>query len=212
MPSGRRLTDLEPAGFVRRASAFLLDILVAGVLLVLLLQLVLDPLRVALGPGWARVGWFYLPYALLTISLPMWLYFAGYESGARGATPGKRWLRIAVTSTAAAPLTFGRALLRTVLKLLPFETAHLFVALPANPFIDPLSGQLVIPALDTMGASVLTGLLLALLLLGAWVFTVMLHPDGRGPHDLLAHSFVVLDPEARLAPAGLAAPPGTGVV
>ena len=51
MPSGRRLTDLEPAGFVRRASAFLLDILVAGVLLVLLLQLVLDPLRAALGPG-----------------------------------------------------------------------------------------------------------------------------------------------------------------
>lgn len=208
MQSGRRLTDLEPAGFVRRASAFLIDLLVAGVALVLLLQLVLDPLRQALGPAWARVGWFYLTYAFLTVSLPLWLYFAGYESSVRSATPGKRWLRIAVASTAPGPLPFGRALMRTVVKLLPLELAHVFIAVPANAFIDPLSGELVIPTLEDMGAWTLTGLLLSLILLGAWLFVVMLHPDGRGPHDLMAHTFVIQEPE--VAPAGLAAPPQQG--
>ena len=209
MPHGRRLTDLEPAGFVRRAGAFLLDVLIAGVALVLL-QLVLDPLRQALGPAWARVGWFYVGYALLTVSLPVWLYFAVYESSERGATPAKRWLGIAVATTSGRPLTFWRAMMRTVVKLLPLELAHLFVAVPANPFIDPLSGELVIPTLGGLGASVLAGLLLAVLLLGAWLLTVLTHPDGRGPHDLLTHTFVVQEPQAGLAPAGLAAPPGQG--
>ena len=208
MQSGRRLTDLEPAGFVRRASAFLIDLAVAGVLLVLLLQLVLDPLRQALGPAWAPVGGFYIGYALLTVSLPVWLYFTAYESGSNHATPGKRWLGIEVTTTRPEPLSVGRALLRTVVKLLPLEIAHLSIMVPANPFIDPPSGELTIPALDGLGPSVLGGLLFALVLLGAQLFTVLLHPDGRGPHDLLAGTFVVRAAGAAMPmPASAGAPP-----
>lgn len=211
MQSGRRLTDLEPAGFVRRASAFLIDLVVAGVVLVLLLQLVLDPLRQALGPAWARVGWFYIGYALLTVSLPVWLYFAGYESAPHHATPGKRWLGIEVTTTRPVRLSFGRALLRTIGKLLPLEVAHVFITVPANPFIDPLSGELTIPALGGLGPSVLGGLLLALMMLGAQLFTVLLHPDGRGAHDLALGTFVVraaVDPMP--LPAAGATPPEPG--
>ena len=187
----RRLTDLEPAGFLRRAGAFTLDLLVAGTALVLLLQLVLDPLRQALGPAWARFGWFYFGYALLTVSLPLWLYFAGYESSAAHATPGKRWLGITVASTSDAPVGFGRAMLRTIVRLLPFEIAHYALTVPANPFVDPITGSLVIPGLAGLDPGVLTGLLVALLVLGATLFTSIVHPDGRGPHDLLAHTFVV---------------------
>lgn len=208
MQSGRRLTDLEPAGFARRASAFAIDMVVAGVALVALLQLVLDPLRQALGPAWARVGWFYFGYGLLTVSLPLWLYFSGYESSPAGATPGKRWLGLSVTSTEGHPIRFGRALLRTILKLLPFEIAHYVVTVPGNPFLG-VDGAVTIPALDALRAPVITGLLVAVLLFGAHLFAAMLHPDGRGLHDLIAHTFVVRSPSDVPAPAA-AAPYGPG--
>ena len=208
MQSGRRLTDLEPAGFARRAAAFFVDLFVAGVVVVVLLQLVLDPLRDALGPGWARVGWFYIGYTLLTVSLPIWAYFAGYESRADHATPGKRWLGVTVASTGAKPLSFGRAFLRTILKLLPFEVAHVFLAVPANPFIDPLTHAMTVPGFDDLGASVHAGLLVAVLLAGAQLFTMLLHPDGRGVHDLVAHTFVVRADDARDAGGSALPVPG----
>lgn len=191
MKAGRRLTDLEPAGFSRRAAAFVVDLAIVGIAVIFLLQVVLDPLRQALGPGWLRVGAVYIGYVLLTVSFPTWLYFAGYESGADQATPGKRWLAVRVTRVDGSPMSFPRALLRTVLKLLPFEVAHVCVALPANPFLDPVTGELTIPALDAMQAGTLAGLLAALLLFGLLLFTTMLHPDGRGVHDILAGTFVV---------------------
>lgn len=196
MQSGRRLTDLEPAGFVRRSAAFAIDLAVVVTVVVLLLQLLLDPLRDAFGPGWMRVGWFYAGYTLLTVSLPIWFYFAGYESGRDQRTPGKRWLGVALTSTRGGRVTFGRAFLRTLARLLPFEIAHVATVVPANPFVDPLTGTLTIPALDSLGASVLAGLLVSLLALGALLFSVMLHPDGRGLHDLLAGTFVIRSPAA----------------
>lgn len=211
MPSGRRLIDLEPAGFPRRAGAFLIDVFVAGVVLVALLQLLLEPFRQSLGPAWARVGWFYIAYALLTISLPIWLYFAGYESGPHHATPAKRWLGLDVASTRPAPLSFGRALVRTAAKLLPFEVAHVFLAVPANSFIHPVSGELTLPGLGSLGPSVLGGLLVALLLLGGQLFTVLLHPDGRGIHDLITGTFVVRSAvDADPVPGVGAAPPELG--
>ncbi|HEX6589128.1 MAG TPA: RDD family protein [Longimicrobiales bacterium] len=199
MTSGRRLTDLEPAGLTRRAAAFMLDLVVAAVVVVALLQLVLDPLRQALGPGWMRVGAFYVAYVLLTVSLPIWLYFSGYESSPWQATPGKRWLGIRVNSVDGRPVSFVRAFLRTLVKLLPFEIAHICMALPANPFVDPITGELTIPALDAMHPISLAGLLAALLLFGLLLFTAVLHPDGRGAHDMLAGTFVVRT-EASAAP------------
>lgn len=199
MTSGRRLTDLEPAGFARRASAFLLDLAVAAIAVVVLLQLVLDPMRQALGPGWMRIGAFYVAYVLLTVSLPIWLYFAGYESSDGQATLGKQWLGIRVNTIDGRRVSFGRAFVRTLIKLLPFEVAHVCIALPANPFIDPVTGELTIPALDAMHPAGLAGLLAALLLFGVLLFTTVLHGDGRGIHDLAARTFVVRT-ETRPAP------------
>ena len=197
MTSGRRLTDLEPAGFVRRAAAFALDLAVAGIAVVVLLQLVLDPMRQALGPGWMRIGAFYVGYVLLTVSLPVWLYFSGYDSSPWQATPGKRWLGMRVNSLDGRPVSFVRAFVRTIVKLLPFEIAHICVALPVNPFVDPITGELTIPALDAMHPISLAGLLAALLLFGVVLFSAILHPDGRGAHDLAAATFVVRTESAR---------------
>lgn len=191
MTPGRRLIDLEPAGLARRTAAFVLDLAVVGIAVVVLLQLVLEPLRQALGPGWMRVGAFYVAYVLLTVSLPVWLYFSGYESSPWQATIGKRWMGVRVNSLDGRPVSFVRAFLRTIVKLLPFEVAHISVALPANPFVDAITGELTIPALDSMHPASLAGLLAALLLFGLLLFTAVLHPDGRGAHDLAAGTFVV---------------------
>ena len=211
MQPGRRLTDLEPAGFAIRLTAFLIDILVVCAAVVVLLQVVLDPLREVLGPGWARVGWFYVSYTFLTVSLPIWLYFAGYEAGDQHATLGKRWLGIAVAGADGRAPSFGRALSRTIAKLLPIELAHIAIAVPANPFIDPLSSRLILPGLQELGGSVLAGLLLALLILGGTLLSVALHPDRRALHDLLAGTWVV-KAAVRTAPATrpVHATPGTG--
>lgn len=212
MQPGRRLTDLEPAGFAVRLAAFLIDILVVCAAVVVLLQFVLDPLRSVLGPGWARVGWFYIGYTLLTVSLPIWLYFTGYEAGDEHATLGKRWLGLTVAGASGTPPSFGRAFLRTIVKLLPFEVAHVVIAVPANPFIDPLTSRLIIPGMQELGGSVLAGLLIALLLLGATMLSAALHPDRRALHDLVAGTWVVRTaPRPATTVTTAPATPGTGI-
>lgn len=202
MPA-RRFTDLQPAGLGRRLTALVVDLLIVYIAVVVLLQLVLDPMREALGPGWVRVGWFYIGYTLLTVSLPTWLYFAGYESSAEQATLGKRWLGVVVTGAAGGRVSFPRALLRTILKLLPLELAHVAIAVPANPFVDPLTGVFTLQPMTDLGASVLVGLFVALLMLGATLLTAALHPDGRAPHDLITGTYVMKS-GTRPAVAGVA--------
>ena len=187
MQSGRRLTDLEPAGLARRTSAFAIDWALASVIVVVIYQLVLQ-----VGPGLIPShGADRLLYALVVFWVTFLLYFAIFESRAGHATPGKRLLRIDVASVSTPSLSFGRALLRNVAKFFPALVAHLFLAAYAHRVTDPATGTLTIPALDALGAGVLGGLLLALVLLGVLLFSVMLHPDGRGAHDMLAGTFVV---------------------
>ena len=76
-------------------------------------------------------------YTLLTISLPTWLYFAWSEQSKWQATLGKRVFGLIVTDTQGERMGFGRALLRTVIKLLPWELSHLTVNLPTSMMFDP---------------------------------------------------------------------------
>ena len=187
MQSGRRLTDLEPAGLARRTSALAIDCALVFVVLALLLQLLFDGSTNQVHDRDTGL----LVYALVLSWAPVFLYFALFESRGRHATPGKRLLRIDVASIAMPRVSFARALLRTIVKLSPIVVAQVFVAASAARFVDPATGAVTIPALDALGAGVLGGLLLALVLLGVLLFSVMLHPDGRGAHDMLAGTFVV---------------------
>lgn len=72
-------------------------------------------------PGRAQLIGFVL------ITLPVTLYFAYFESSPRQATWGKRRLGLEVTDLPGHRLTFGRALLRTTLKFIPWELAHTLI-------------------------------------------------------------------------------------
>jgi uncharacterized RDD family membrane protein YckC len=62
-------------------------------------------------------------FAVLTVPVSLW--FAGWEATPGGATPGKRLLGLRVLTVGGDRLDWPRSLLRTALKFtLPWELAH----------------------------------------------------------------------------------------
>jgi uncharacterized RDD family membrane protein YckC len=93
-------------------------------------------------PGWMRNGLKLEAYTLLTISLPAWLYFSLLEHSRWQATVGGRLLGLKVETLSGERLRFSQVLGRTLVKLLPWELAHLTVNWPTPMLINPQSGEL----------------------------------------------------------------------
>ena len=167
------------AGPLRRGAAYLLDATLAFGLVAVAQLVVFAPLREALGiePEWFRVGWRTELYTLVTISLPVWTLFALGDSV--WPTPGRRLLRVRVEDARdGRRLGFGRAFCRAVVKLLPWEIAHLANNLPTPMWYADDPGLRV--GFFVSGAT-----------LAAWGAVTLLRRDRRGPHDLVAGSRVV---------------------
>lgn len=105
---------------LRRSAAYLADIL--------LLFAVLFPVgwAVVLATGFSPESGVQIWQAtLLNFSIPAWLYFTFSDSLWGGQTLGKRLLQLKVTDLSGLSLMVPRALLRTAVKLLPWELAHI---------------------------------------------------------------------------------------
>lgn len=117
--AGQQPADLEVvlyAGIFKRLWAAIVDLMVCLFLfmLAMIVLLVLD-----LGEAWAGVM---LPLVAMLI---FWLYSAGYESSAAQATPGKKASRIVVGDVHGRRLSFARASLRCLGKLVMLASAGL---------------------------------------------------------------------------------------
>lgn len=179
--SERLDSDKPYAGIVRRTGAYLLDCVVMFVAFVVLQSFILLPLRTLLlgSDVWMKTGGFSLEaYTLATISLPTWLYFALSESSVRQATIGKRITSLIVTDIGGNRIGFGRAMLRTVIKLLPWELAHLTVNLPTSMWFEP-------------EPEFRFGLLVVFALLVVYPALVLLTRRHQSLHDLIAKTVVV---------------------
>lgn len=125
----------------RRVGAYLLDML--------LLFAVLAPLAWLLQfmMGWTPTGreiWYAL---LVSFSLPTWLYFIGFESSRAGATPGKRLAGVRVALAEPGGSRRPRVVVRTAIKLIPWEVVHLAsfgLASPDEPFTRLQTGGLAL--------------------------------------------------------------------
>lgn len=114
----------------RRAAAYFVDTALIYGAIGLTQVGVLGALGITPAPSADGLAW--ECYILATITLPVIAYWSLTESSARQATLGKRWLGLQVTDQAGKRLPFGQALLRAVVKFLPFEIGHIAMMLP-NP-------------------------------------------------------------------------------
>ncbi|MEM7054986.1 MAG: RDD family protein, partial [Pseudomonadota bacterium] len=115
---------------------------------------------------------------LINFSLPVWLYFIVFESSTRAATPGKRLVGLRVKLQPEATPTWPRIVLRTAIKLIPWELAHI-----ASFALAPADGSFTM-----LQAGLLT---LAWLLMLMYLFVVWRSRGGQGLHDRLAGTQIV---------------------
>lgn len=109
---------LRMAGPMIRAAAYLVDLLIRSVILVVG-GIALSFAGIAVGDnvveGVMLLAWFLLD----------WIYPVLFEAGRRGATPGKRMMGLRVVQAAGSPITFGQAVVRNFLRFIdgmPFFT------------------------------------------------------------------------------------------
>ena len=165
---------------LRRAIAYLIDCVCVFLFFALSQTLILLPVRRVMGvtSEWFQSGLNTQLYTLATISVPVWLYFAWMESSTGNATIGKRLAGFRVIDYAShARIGFWRALLRTIIKLIPWEIAHL-----ANNLPEPIW------LMDEPGFRI--GFVFTGLLMGVYILFVFFHPAGRAPHDLISGTMV----------------------
>ena len=106
---------------------------------------------------------------LLTMTLPVTLYFAVCESSPMRASFGKRALKLVVSRESGGRLSFGTAFLRNALKFAPWELGHTVAQQAA------FSGEAAPPAW-VWGAA-------ALSFAGPVWWLVALLAGGRTPYD-----------------------------
>ncbi len=121
---------------------------------------------------WAWVG--------VSVTLPSLAYFTLCDSSRRGMTIGKRMLGLAVRSTRGCRVTWGQALGRNIVKLIPWEATHIMIFFP-EPFGDgdPSPGKTAL----TVVANVLVLLWL--------VAPLSDRPRFRAIHDRVSATVVV---------------------
>jgi len=108
------------AGFWRRFGAMFIDSILVSIgagIILFALQAIIHFVGRASGASAERARAVAMLVPMVVI-LPLYLvYFAGFESSASGATPGKRALGIAVTDDRGRRLGFGQALARNAASL-----------------------------------------------------------------------------------------------
>lgn len=103
---------------MKRVAAYLIDIVLLFAVLGPLGQLVQWSMGISPRTGpeiWLSIIW--------NFSVPSWLYFIVSDTSSGGATIGKRLLGIKVSADTGR-MGFARSLLRTAVKLSPWELVH----------------------------------------------------------------------------------------
>ncbi|WP_427886957.1 RDD family protein [Kribbella sp. GL6] len=172
---------MRSRAFRRRIAALLIDyLLICAWLAVLAGAALVVYLITGSLPNWldlvGTAGAETLGFVLLV--LPVGIYLFTTEASARHATVGKRALHLQVTDPrTGTPPTRRQILVRTVVKLIPWELAHFFI------------WQLAAAGSPTP-AWITTGLIAVYVLPLTYLAMVAFRKDARGPHDLAANTAV----------------------
>ena len=165
-----------PPSFLARSFAYLLDCCCVFALFVATQLLMFAPLRSAIGMDaeWFRSGTNTQLYTIATISIPVWLYFALLDCSRWQGTIGKRLMALQVANfDTNSRVGFPRSLVRSVVKLLPWELAHVGNNLPT-------------PVWYAEEPHFRIAFVFSSLLLTAYIFSMYTNPSRRCIHDMVA--------------------------
>ena len=112
IPGGIHL-EAQVVGPIPRILAFTIDLVIRGIILAVL-SIASIPLGMG-GVGGVGGGFF-----LIILFVIEWLYPVLFELLARGQTPGKKLLGIAVVNDDLSPVTLGTSLIRNLLRTIDF--------------------------------------------------------------------------------------------
>jgi len=136
------LAVMQPV-LIRRIGAYVLDIVLLFIILAPLGYLV----QRAMGIGPESAQGVYVAL-ILNFSLPAWTYFALADRSHGGATLGKHWLSLRTEADGRRRVGRGQALVRTAVKMVPWEIAH------ASSFLfTPALGEFTVGNWIGIGAS-----------------------------------------------------------
>lgn len=174
-------TPLAYAPIHRRVVSYCVEVAVlfAGVLLLqgVIFLLGLNPLvnAVSRGEVFSKVA--YHLWLSGTVDLPLLFYYACTLSSPRQATLMMRWLGLRVARTDGSMVGFGRAFLRSLVMLIPFEVNHIFLVWFSTP--EGIPTQLVAQYLVVFG------------LIGAYVLVAIRSPQSQSIHDRIAGTVIL---------------------
>jgi uncharacterized RDD family membrane protein YckC len=177
--------DASPAGIIRRMGAYAVDI---GLLAtaVVVSQFGLQAITGGFQANQLKTGLQIESWVFATVSLPTWAYFSLMVRSGWQASLGKQLLGLRVADTLGNRIGFGRALLCTIIKLLPWEMTHLSLILPTPIWSEGAS------------ANVRPGLIVANVPLVLYIAAAVLTPRRKSVHDLVVGTMVVHHREAQL--------------
>ncbi len=124
---------------LQRTIAYLIDSTLCFLLIMVVIQWgILSHIRegIGLSDDWFKNPWNAELYVILTISLPVWLYFMYFDSYKTKGSLGKRIFKLRVTDTEYHPISMGKSFWRTVCKLAPWELAHIGVLFPSPMYFE----------------------------------------------------------------------------
>lgn len=120
----------------------------------------------------------------VVLVLPVGLYLYLCEASPRSATIGKRAMKLTVVSSKTLGRTSrAQIAIRTIVKLFPWELAHFFVW---HTVAITSKNQSVFPA--WLEISLVSSIVMPLI----YILVVAIDPKGRGPHDMLAGTRVII--------------------
>lgn len=168
--------------FTKRIIAYFLDCLICYSLVMLIIQwALLSNLREMIGltNDWFENSLNLQVYVLLTISLPVWFYFTYFDSKKSSGTIGKRIMKLTVTNIQKDRIGLKKSFLRTVLKLAPWEIAHIGVIFPT-------------PLYFSQNPDIRLVTIIGIILLGIYMISIIIGSNGQSVYDKLLGTRVII--------------------
>ncbi len=167
--------------FLKRMTAYLIDCIICYSLVMLVIQwAILSNIRESLGitEEWFKSSLNMELYVLISISIPVWAYFVYFDSNKTKGTFGKRILKLSVRDQENKTMSLSKSFQRTILKLAPWEIAHLGVIFPTPIYFE-----------NEPDIRILT--IVGILLFSIYMISIVFNTNGQSLYDKLIGTKVI---------------------